>query len=117
MPVYGTNVGHGHVWERPDGVKMRCGGPGMCGVCAKDAAALKSAQETLTANKSINLSDLIKKSAKIINEYRKFMMHWQKLTSDFIDELDKTDLSDNEKTAVLSGFMTELKELEKEYDK
>lgn len=23
----GSNTGHGHVWERPDGVKMRCGGP------------------------------------------------------------------------------------------
>lgn len=34
----GTNTGHGHVWERPDGSKARCGGPKMCEECAKDAA-------------------------------------------------------------------------------
>lgn len=32
----GTNTGHGHVWERPDGVKARCGGPGLCKLCSKD---------------------------------------------------------------------------------
>lgn len=32
------NVGHGHVFPRPDGVKARCGGPAICSVCAKDAA-------------------------------------------------------------------------------
>lgn len=34
----GTNSGHGHAWKRPDGVKMRCGGPRICAECAKDAA-------------------------------------------------------------------------------
>lgn len=34
------NTGHGHVRERPDGVKARCGGPRMCVVCARDLAAL-----------------------------------------------------------------------------
>ena len=28
-----TNSGHGHVWARPDGMKARCGGPGMCSDC------------------------------------------------------------------------------------
>lgn len=32
----GTNTGHGHVWPRPDGVKARCGGPGICEECASD---------------------------------------------------------------------------------
>jgi len=32
------NTGHGHVWERPDGVKARCGGPSICKECALDAA-------------------------------------------------------------------------------
>ncbi len=36
--VIGTNTGHGHVWERPDGEKARCGGPGMCPECNRDAA-------------------------------------------------------------------------------
>ena len=34
----GTNSGHGHVWPRPDGVKMRCGGPRICSACALDNA-------------------------------------------------------------------------------
>lgn len=33
---YGTNSGHGHVWARPDGLKAKCGGPGLCGACASD---------------------------------------------------------------------------------
>lgn len=32
----GTNTGHGHVWERPDGMKARCGGPGICSQCSSD---------------------------------------------------------------------------------
>ena len=35
----GTNTGHGHVWPRPDGYRMRCGGPAMCAVCREDAEA------------------------------------------------------------------------------
>lgn len=33
---YGTNTGHGHVWQRPDGVKARCGGPNLCIECHND---------------------------------------------------------------------------------
>jgi hypothetical protein len=32
-----SNVGHGHVFPRPDGVRARCGGPGICKECAHDA--------------------------------------------------------------------------------
>lgn len=32
----GTNSGHGHAWERPDGAKARCGGPGICAECFHD---------------------------------------------------------------------------------
>lgn len=42
LNAVGTNTGHGHVWKRPDGVRMRCGGPRMCAACAKDAALLAS---------------------------------------------------------------------------
>lgn len=34
----GTNSGHGHVWERPDGMKVCCGGWGICVMCGQDAA-------------------------------------------------------------------------------
>lgn len=37
----GTNTGHGHAWERPDGMRARCGGPGMCPVCSRDKALLE----------------------------------------------------------------------------
>lgn len=38
------NSGHGHVWERPDGVKARCGGPGICTKCSQDLAAVIKGQ-------------------------------------------------------------------------
>lgn len=31
-----ANVGHGHVYVRPDGKKARCGGPNVCRECAED---------------------------------------------------------------------------------
>lgn len=34
-----TNTGHGHVRPRPDGIKMRCGGPGLCSACSKERAS------------------------------------------------------------------------------
>ncbi|MCO2082436.1 hypothetical protein O1L52_11715 [Pseudomonas aeruginosa] len=39
----GTNVGHGHVFPRADGVKMRCGGPRLCSECAADAYPARAA--------------------------------------------------------------------------
>lgn len=33
-----TDCGHGHVYPRADGVKARCGGPGLCKLCSRDAA-------------------------------------------------------------------------------
>jgi hypothetical protein len=40
MTDAGANIGHGHVFKRPDGVVYRCGGPKMCASCAKDLAAM-----------------------------------------------------------------------------
>lgn len=33
-------MGHGWVTPRPDGAKAKCGGPGLCQVCAREKAAL-----------------------------------------------------------------------------
>ena len=41
MNVPDTNTGHGHVWKRPDGVRARCGGPGICRECAADDIQMK----------------------------------------------------------------------------
>ena len=32
-------AGHGHVVRRDDGYLARCGGPGLCGQCARELAA------------------------------------------------------------------------------
>lgn len=37
--VGALNVGHGHVRPRPDGVRARCGGPGICVLCSREVAA------------------------------------------------------------------------------
>lgn len=37
-----TNTGHGHVWERPDGFRARCGGVGLCGECKADLTMVES---------------------------------------------------------------------------
>lgn len=43
-----SNVGHGHVFPRPDGVRARCGGPALCHVCAADLAR-KNIEATVKA--------------------------------------------------------------------
>lgn len=50
----GGNTGHGHVWKRPDGVLMRCGGPGMCAACTADLRKLERERQS-------NLLDLIRR--------------------------------------------------------
>jgi len=38
------NTGHGHVRLRPDGVKARCGGPGLCAECSRELAQMEAKQ-------------------------------------------------------------------------
>ena len=35
------NTGHGHVWARPDGIKARCGGLGLCATCRAELASVR----------------------------------------------------------------------------
>lgn len=54
--------GHGHVTPRPDGAKARCGGPALCGECAKELAAQTAGRpspggEPVTVYASIGNSD------------------------------------------------------------
>lgn len=44
------NTGHGHVHPRPDGVLARCGGPGVCDVCSREAAAANAGAERFLAD-------------------------------------------------------------------
>ena len=43
----GSNTGHGHVWERPDGTKARCMGPVGCRPCAMHLAEYGSIEDRL----------------------------------------------------------------------
>lgn len=56
-PATGTNTGHGHVWARPDGVRMRCGGPRVCSVCASDKAAILQSTALPVPNKAGGVHD------------------------------------------------------------
>jgi hypothetical protein len=38
------NVGHGHVFPRPDGKKTRCGGVGICPECTQQATLKEGAE-------------------------------------------------------------------------
>lgn len=49
MRRWGTNTGHGHVWERPDGLRYRCGGPSLCKECALDAASVDKMNKSAVA--------------------------------------------------------------------
>ncbi|PZX29452.1 hypothetical protein C7416_104457 [Cupriavidus phytorum] len=42
-----NNKGHGHVVPRPDGLKARCGGPGLCPVCQTEQRLDAEFQEML----------------------------------------------------------------------
>jgi len=42
-----TNQGHGHVFPRSDGLKARCGGPGLCQVCSRDLGVKLRAENDL----------------------------------------------------------------------
>jgi hypothetical protein len=41
------NVGHGHVFPRPDGRRSRCGGPALCRECAADLGKRETARAAL----------------------------------------------------------------------
>jgi hypothetical protein len=55
-PAENRNVGHGHVFPRPDGVKARCGGPGICSECSRDQSR-KIQQEYIPEPPSSNPLD------------------------------------------------------------
>ena len=49
----GRNTGHGHVYERPDGVKARCGGPPICAHCSKDQLALWAQENNMSPKSKV----------------------------------------------------------------
>lgn len=71
----GTNTGHGHAWERPDGAKARCGGIVLCRECAADAAMVARWRKAGVASQSAahgpidpDLHALMNGLAKVLDE-------------------------------------------------
>lgn len=50
------DCGHGHVYPRADGIRARCGGPGICPMCSIDQARKinEDGQDATTCNESGN---------------------------------------------------------------
>jgi len=63
---YGSNSGHGHVWDRPDGVKARCGGPVLCKDCRRDMQDVRNlhASRRLEQLADIDLAEAEKQGEK-----------------------------------------------------
>lgn len=61
--------GHGYVTPNPDGAKARCGGPGMCAVCAAEEAA-KAPDSAVLADAGVAPEDyeLIQQARRRIDE-------------------------------------------------
>lgn len=47
FPLSRGNVGHGNVYQRPDGVRARCGGALLCPECARDFAQYTREMEVM----------------------------------------------------------------------
>lgn len=45
QPTSDANTGHGHVFPRPDGVKARCGGPGICTRCSLEKLKMEKVRD------------------------------------------------------------------------
>lgn len=44
---HSANEGHGHVRPRPDGVRARCGGPGICSACSHEQWAIGGSEAVI----------------------------------------------------------------------
>lgn len=62
----GTNSGHGHAWARPDGVKARCGGVGLCRECARDFALVNRAVQKGADTTAADLVEVMKGQLLIV---------------------------------------------------
>jgi len=51
------NTGHGHVYPRPDGVKARCGGAGICQQCAADLVRWAASAQPTTLHQRVAAQD------------------------------------------------------------
>lgn len=62
--------GHGWVFPHPQGIKARCGGPGMCAQCRRDAMLKDLATLTRRALRSVPANDPLRvQGVALLKEY------------------------------------------------
>lgn len=66
-----ANIGHGHVYPRPDGVKARCGGPAICRVCQEEQLAIITEQTELSNRL---LTDIVERVAQATISVKEFAL-------------------------------------------
>lgn len=79
------NVGHGHVFPRPDGMKARCGGPSMCSECAKDLAAKKAQGDVWKAE----AHNLLEEAHRELDHARVFIRTREKMHPEGVRQFDE----------------------------
>ena len=77
----GTNTGHGHVWPRPDGVKARCGGSGLCKECSADLA------DKIKAHGGVDMKTLVEFSGPTCRDGRFEMKVSGPMTAKVLDNI------------------------------
>lgn len=85
------NTGHGHVFPRADGVKFRCGGPRMCGLCAADLAEKEraAAKPTLGTDEITDIKEAMDRRAKAVDAA---VDHYHKQGEDAVSAWDLTQI-------------------------
>lgn len=68
-----SDCGHGHVWPNANGMKARCGGPGLCAQCSIDKVAKDNAATGENARIAAELLALRTRPAASTMEGWRFM--------------------------------------------
>jgi hypothetical protein len=92
-----NNQGHGHVYERPDGSRARCGGPRICGECAFDAARLLG-EQTKKVEGLVEAHTRIADLEREVAEQRIRTEHWYRVAGNIEAERDslRSQLADSQ---------------------
>lgn len=84
----GTNTGHGHVWPRPDGVRMRCGGCRLCQECMADHAEF--GVEVVLGRVQDELQKLKADNSRY-REVIEAILEWKKMHDDCSESMSEWD--------------------------
>lgn len=62
--------GHGHVFPRSDGIKARCGGPGICQACDRDLVLLLRRAGNVARSEVLRFAGLMERELAANDEKR-----------------------------------------------